>query len=129
VYALGITSYCVGHKFNSNDEEPAFGYARGPDEAKTWRDWLQTILLEQNGLVQISFEGSVETTLSEASDTVRLPGEGVQWAPSAEADTELEFQAIETPEHPKSDGRTRVTATDPLRLPMNPPITTKTTRV
>ena len=57
-------------------------------------------------------EGSVETTLSEASDTVRLPGEGVQWAPSAEADTELEFQAIETPEHPKSDGRTRVTATD-----------------
>jgi len=47
---------CGTHKFNSNDEEPAFGYARGPDEAKTWRDWLQTILLEQNGLVQISFE-------------------------------------------------------------------------
>ncbi len=102
---------CGTHKFDSVDDEPALASVRDPDEAKTWRDWLQPILFDDDELLPaVIDDGEAQTQLGEATYTVRLPGGSVQWTPEkVEADSE--FPRIEIPDQPQSEEQTRVTAT------------------
>ncbi len=102
---------CGTHKFDAVGDEPTLASARDPDEAKAWRDWLQPVLLDDALVAAAVDGGETRTQLGEATYTVRLPGEGVQWTPDESAETETEFPRIDIPDRPVDAGVTRVTAT------------------
>ncbi len=102
---------CGTHKFNSVGEEPALRAPKDANEAKTWRDWLQPILLDEDELIaDLVQSGHVETSLGAASYSVRLPREGVQWTAADDGAPESVHPEIEIPPRPEPDRPVRVAA-------------------
>ncbi len=102
---------CGTHQFDTVDDEPTLASARDPDEAQTWRDWLQPILFDDSIVSAVVDAGETQAQLGDATYTVRLPEHGVQWSGGETQDTEGEYPHIDVPDRPESDSPHRVTAT------------------
>ncbi|MDL0123499.1 UvrD-helicase domain-containing protein, partial [Halobacterium salinarum] len=103
---------CGTHKFDSVEDPPALAGVRDADEAKTWRDWLQPILLDESIVSGVVDAGETQAQLGDATYTVRLPGDSVQYEPPESEDSDSEAPRIDIPVRPETESQTRVTATD-----------------
>ena len=80
------------------------------EEAKRWQDWIQPILLEEEGLVEtLAGEVSVTRTLGDSTYIIRRPEPPTDWMPASdEATTPSD---IEIPEPPQQLARKHLSAT------------------
>ena len=105
---------CGTHTVEEADTGLAFAESNDPADASTWRDWLQPILLERDGLVQnLRRTGQFNGTLDDATYTVRLPVEASiqQKNSSPTGDSVDQFPAIEIPIPQATEPTQRVSAT------------------
>ncbi|MFC7074252.1 UvrD-helicase domain-containing protein [Halovenus rubra] len=104
---------CGTHELESTEEGLGFADVNDHDEAKTWRDWVQPILLDRDSVVKPLFtDGSVQIQLKDATYTVSLPvdGDALQSADDA-AGTSEPFPRIEIEDRPDTEAQRRVSAT------------------
>ncbi len=102
---------CGTHSFDEVGDEPQLAAVEDAEEAKTWRDWVQPILLDDELVADAVDTGAAQAHLGDATYTVRVPGEGVQWASEEPTATDATFPRIDIPDRPESAAVTRVTAT------------------
>ncbi|MFC7212567.1 UvrD-helicase domain-containing protein [Saliphagus sp. GCM10025334] len=80
------------------------------DEAKRWRDWVQPVLLEQEGLLRDAFHyGAATGQLGETRYTVRTPPRPVSW--QAETDETDPVPEITRATIPDAEPAIRISAT------------------
>jgi ATP-dependent helicase/nuclease subunit A len=105
---------CGTHKVEESDEGLTFSDVNDPEEASSWRDWLQPTLLEREEIIRdIKRTGRCRVTLGDATYSVQLPNEGDTWQQKNESSSvsEEQFPSIEIPENSTTVSERRVSAT------------------
>ena len=112
VAATRARDYLVLSGTHSVDDETESGFESAGDwgEAKRWQDWVQPILLDEQGLVEtLSEEISVTRSLGDSNYAIRRPKPPDEWTPvSDESDVPSN---IEIPEPPRRPSRQHLSAT------------------
>lgn len=105
---------CGTQEVEETDDGLVFAAGNDPEEASSWRDWIQPILLERNRLIQDLVQtGRARRELGDATYSVQLPGGGVGWRDGDESSdgSAKPFPSIEIPERTAEDAKQRVSAT------------------